>query len=207
MLQTNTYHKVNYKDSRFKEEARCHIVPFTKGCKVGATLSGTSFKTEQKLPHIGEIYAFEKDRKEYMVGSEILKELQANSVCTNVSFFHESIFSINPKEFDFLNLDLTNVVSNMTINTLLAKLQWFNGTVFITLAEKIRNCDILNRLDDYNVSNGGTRAQSMKELARVAFPKLIETHTDLKLVDMFTYANKDINSYATPMIQLGFKNM
>lgn len=207
MLQTNTYHQKNYKDSIYKEQARQRIVPFTKDCKIGASLSGTSFKTEQKLDHMQDIIAFEKDKKEYQIGTDILKQMQSNNICSNVSFLHGSIFNINPTEFDFINFDLTNVVSNMTINILLTKLQWFKGTVFITLAERIRNCGILDQLDDYLETVSGNRAKDMKELARVSFPKIIQAHTDLKLVDIFPYANKDISAKATPMIQLGFKNM
>jgi len=206
MLQANSYHRNNYCDSIYKEEARQRIVPFVKGCKIGATLSGTTFKTEQKLLDMYEILSFELDRREYGLGKQTLKQLQGEGKCNNVTFLNDSIYAINPTEFDFINFDLTSVVSPMTINQLISKLQRFKGVAFITLSEKIRNCGILNELDLY-LDQYGDKATDCQQLARVAFPKIIEAHTDLKMVDMFTYKNRDISAHATPMIQFGFKNI
>jgi hypothetical protein len=207
MRQANTYHRQNYSDSIYKEQARQQIVKHSKRCKIGASLSGAYFKTEQKLPFLKSILAFELDKKEFSLGSKNLKELQYHGNCNNVIFYNDDIFNINTRQIDFINFDLTSVVSPTTINQLIGKLQPFKGVAFITLSEKIRNKDLINKLDLYLDKRSGNSAIDAKILTRNIFPKIIEKYTDLKLVDIYTYANKDISSHATPMVQFGFKTI
>lgn len=173
-------------------------------CARVLTLSADTFSFENmvlnsRLSKNPVIDAYEYDKETYNKGKKRFNELKQKH--NELNFYLGDIFSVDFKQYDFINLDLCGSFTIELVNRLIASLQGFEGTIFITMTKNVRNTLLRNHLDIYGV-------KTMQSFRDEVFPNLMKYYCDLDMfVEPFMYKNKSENTKATEMALFGFKKV
>ena len=194
-----------YEKASEKQDARNFVLnQIPSDCKKVLTLSADTFTFENmvlnsrfsKNPVI-DSYEYKK----YVYDKGVKKFNKLKQKHQELNFYLGDIFSVDFKQYDFINLDLCGSFTIELVNRLIASLQGFKGTIFITMTKNVRNTLIRQHLDLYGVKD-------MEEFRNIAFPVMLKNFCNLDMIgEPYFYANKSVNTKATEMVLLGFKNV
>ena len=196
-----------YQEAVEKQTAREIVLShIPKNCKKVLTLSAENFKFENMVLNSRHsknavIDSYEYKESVYNEGVKNFKKLKKENKERAMNFFLGDIYKVDFKLYDFINLDLCGTFTIEFINRIIASLQGFKGTIFITLTKNPRNTLLRKNLDVYG-------AKSMEDFRDNVFPKILKDYCNLDMIiEPVTYANKSLNNKAGHMILFGFKNV
>ena len=175
-------------------------------CEKVLTLSADTFSFENmvlnsRFSKNPVIDSFEYDKEIYKKGKKNFNKLKRENKDRELNFYLGDIFSVDFKQYDFINLDLCGSFTIDLVNRIIASLQGFEGTIFITMTKNVRNTLLRKHLDVYG-------AKDMADFRDNAFPKMLKLFCNLDMfVEPYHYKNKSINANATEMVLFGFKKV
>jgi hypothetical protein len=145
------------------------------------------------------IDAYEYHKETYNKGKKRFNELKQKH--NELNFYLGDIFSVDFKQYDFINLDLCGSLTIDLVNRLIGSLQGFKGTIFITMTKNVRNTLLRKHFDIYDAKN-------MADFRDNVFPSMLKDFCNLDMfVEPFMYKNKSENTKATEMALFGFKKV
>jgi hypothetical protein len=194
-----------YEKSAEKQTAREFVLNhIPSDCAKVLTLSADTFSFENmvlnsRFSKKPVIDSYEYDKEIYKKGVDKFNKLKQKH--QELNFYLGDIFSVDFKQYDFINLDLCGSFTIELVNRLIASLQGFEGTIFITMTKNVRNTLLRNHLDIYGV-------KTMQSFRDEVFPNLMKYYCDLDMfVEPYQYKNKSLNTKATEMVLFGFKKV
>lgn len=196
-----------YEKAVEKQTAREYVLNhIPKDCKKVLTLSADTFAFENmvlnsRFSKNPVIDSYEYNKEVYNKGVKNFKKLKREHKDRELNFRLGDIFSVDFKEYDFINLDLCGSFTIELVNRLIASLQGFEGTIFITMTKNVRNTLLRSHLDIYGVND-------MNQFRDEVFPTMLNYYCDLDMfVKPYQYKNKSVNNNATDMVLFGFKKV
>lgn len=194
-----------YEKAVEKQSAREFVLKhIPSDCEKVLTLSADTFSFENmvlnsRFSKNPVIDSYEYDKEVYQKGKKRFDKLKQKH--QELNFYLGDIFSVDFKQYDFINLDLCGSFTIELVNRLIASLQGFEGTIFITMTKNVRNTLIRQNFDIYG-------AKDMQDFRSNVFPSMLKDYCNLDMfVEPYEYKNKSVNKYATEMILFGFKKV
>lgn len=194
-----------YEKAVEKQSAREFVLNhIPSDCEKVLTLSADTFSFENmvlnsRFSKNPVIDSYEYDKEIYQKGKKRFDKLKQKH--QELNFYLGDIFSVDFKQYDFINLDLCGSFTIELVNRLIASLQGFEGTIFITMTKNVRNTLIRQNFDIYG-------AKDMQDFRSNVFPSMLKDYCNLDMfVEPYEYKNKSVNKYATEMILFGFKKV
>jgi hypothetical protein len=196
-----------YEKASEKQDARNFVLnQIPSDCKKVLSLSADTFTFENmvlnsRFSKNPVIDAYECDKGVYKKGLKNFEKLKQEHLDRVLNFNLGDIFSVDFKQYDFINLDLCGSFNIKLVNRLIISLQGFKGTICITMTKNVRNTLIRKHLDLYGVKD-------MHEFRDIAFPNMLKDLCNLDMIGKpYFYANKSLNNKATEMVLFSFKNV
>ena len=194
-----------YEKAVEKQSAREFVLNhIPSDCEKVLTLSADTFSFENmvlnsRFSKNPVIDSYEYDKEIYQKGKKRFDKLKQKH--QELNFYLGDIFSVDFIQYDFINLDLCGSFTIELVNRLIASLQGFEGTIFITMTKNVRNTLIRQNFDIYG-------AKDMQDFRSNVFPSMLKDYCNLDMfVEPYEYKNKSVNKYATEMILFGFKKV